>query len=361
MRSTLFLIVVIALYLVNTDAETLTCSKAPVPRLPSDGKYHICIASGSPGAPTVPMCTQEEIDIKVSKDFSLALLCKKGNVLNKEAWLITYQGARVVITKTAHVITDTYPKADLVKHLSCATDGFFTVLVLNPNTPPQKIEDMFPLVINCHVSDTLQAQAKQRAVTAIGFLSDAIGAIPHPAAIITALVIKGLIAADNSNMNLSENDRIKFLAVHAVIAQLRIKCNTVDGPKVKTCLEQEFKDLPPGKKTYKIKFASCTGKAGSSDYLQIHSGTDKVVTTNGGGLMTDSPLFKLCSTGQDFQYIDLKFDPSTRFCIKCITRKTLRSDASKGEKCLNNVKRPAQTIDLQCTDPIKLSFLIQTQ
>ena len=116
---------------------------------------------------------------------------------------------------------------------------------------------------------------------------------------------------------------------------------------VKTCLANSNLPLAATRRRYKITFTACSGAVGSSDYLEIFSNGNKILTTDGGGMITDGALAKLCSSSTPFLYQLPEISPTQRFCIKTRERRTLRDDPQHGtERCLAGVMRTTNTINI---------------
>ena len=350
-------------------AEVPVCRKVvqrprgetPQPVAMTAGSYKLCIIDGNPSSSlNLGRCTAESFPLAAA-GANTQFNCRLGNVDNKKAWLVTYKNARFLATKEADVITTTSSAAQMYANIGCA--GYFSSLALNENIPPTTIENMFSKLANCHIQDSIRNAAQARGLTGVSLVSDLIGAIPHPAAIITGLVIKAVVAGINMQGDVKEDDWTKFLQVHFTIASIRVRCNAVTGPAVKTCLARANPNVNNGQQRVKFMFESCTGRTGGDDYLKLTSGGTVVLTTDAGPrVFGNGPLHNLCADNTPFQYISINMDASKRFCIQVWDRANMGADTKRGEQCASGPLRETNSITLQgSSGQFSLSFRIQRQ
>jgi len=302
------------------------------------GSMHVCVVEESN---KMGICTEEKINFPAALSKQYHWRCTRGS-LSADAFRTTKDGAQVYITSNPP--SQKVAVRDFATRIGCV--GFYTALVLQPETPADRINDLFTKLTNCHLTDTYQAKATERAKAGISLFTDILGAIPTPHTIVAGLVIKALLTAHSNMPDPKENDYVRFLTLHRTVAEIKVLCGSLAPATVKQCLARQAGEQISGSGKYQFELTGCKGtqflKADS--YLVLQA--DSASTTTKGSAVFGSPLKDFCKGSKpDFMYTNVQVNKGQPFCITAMDADLGTDTVIAAKKCIPSLTKKRNTLD----------------
>lgn len=301
------------------------------------GSMHVCVVEEGN---KMGICTEEKLNFP-ALSIQHHWRCTRGS-LSADTYQTTKDGAQVYITSNPP--SQKVAVRDFATRIGCV--GFYTALVLQPETPAERINDLFTKLTNCHLTDTYQSKATERAKAGISLFADVLGAIPTPHTIVAGLVIKALLTAHSTMPDPKENDYIRFLTVHRTVAEIKVLCGSLAPATVKQCLSRQAGEQISGDGKYQFELTGCKGTAftKADSYLILEAGSAKTTTKASAGF--GSPLRDFCKGDKpDFMYTNVQVNKGKEFCITAMDADLGTDKVIGAKKCISSLTKKRNTLD----------------